>query len=86
MTNISSEGMARIYRDKIWKLYGITKKILSDRVPQFVSRFIEELTKALGTKRMLSMAYHSQSDEQTKRINQEIGMFLQHYVNYQQDN
>ena len=37
---------------------------------------MEELTKALGTKRQLSMAYHSQTDGQTKRINQEIGMFL----------
>ncbi len=32
------------------------------------------------------MAYHPQTDSQTERINQEIGMFLQHYVNYQQDN
>ena len=32
------------------------------------------------------MAYHSQTDSQMKRINQEIGTFLWHYVNYQQDN
>ena len=31
------------------------------------------------------MAYHPQTDGQTERINQEIGMFLQHYVNYKQD-
>jgi len=47
---------------------------------------MEEFTKILGTKRKLSMAYHPQTDGQTERINQEIGMFLQHYVNYQQDN
>jgi len=82
MMNISSEGIAKIYRDEIWKLHRISKKILSDRGPQFASRFIEELTKALGMKRMLSTAYHPQSDRQTERINQEIGMFLQHYVNY----
>ena len=46
---------------------------------------MEELTKALGTKRMLSMVYHPQTNRQTKRINQEIGTFLRHYVNYQQD-
>ena len=60
--NISSEGIVKIYRDNIWKLYGIPKKILSDREPQFALNFIEEL------------------------INQEIETFLQHYVNYQQDN
>ena len=47
---------------------------------------MEEFIKALGTIRQLSMAYHPQMNGQTERINQEIGMFLQHYVNYQQDN
>ena len=36
--------------------------------------------------RQLSMAYYPQTDSQTERINQEIGTFLWHYVNYQQDN
>ena len=85
MTNVSLEGIAKIYRDDIWKLHGIPRKILSDRGPQFASKFMEEFTKALGTKRQLSTAYHLQTDGQTERINQEIGTFLQHYVNYQQD-
>ena len=85
MMNILSEGIAKIYRDDIWKLHGIPRKILSDRGPQFASKFMEEFTKALGTKRQLSMAYHPQTDGQTERINQEIGMFLRHYMNYQQD-
>jgi len=83
--NISSEGITKIYRDEIWKLHGISRKILSDRGPQFASKFMEELTKALGTKRQLSTAYYPQTDGQMERINQEIGTFLWHYVNYQQD-
>ena len=83
--NISSKGIAKIYRDNIWKLHRISRKVLSDRGPQFVSKFMKELTKTLGMKRQLSMAYHPQTDGQTKRINQEIGTFLQYYVNYQQD-
>jgi len=47
---------------------------------------MEELTKVLGMMRQLSMAYHPQTDGQIERINQEIGMFLRHYVNYQQNN
>jgi len=74
--NVSSEGIAKIYRDNIWKLHGIPRKILSDRGPQFASKFMEEFTKALETKRQLSMAYHPQTDGQTERINQEIGTFL----------
>ena len=85
-TSTSSEEIAKIYRDEIWKLHGVPRTILSDQGPQFVSKFMEEFTKVLGTKRKLSMAYHSQTDGQTERINQEIGTFLQHYVNYQQEN
>ena len=72
MMNISLEGIAKIYRNDIWKLHGIPRKILSDRGPQFTSKFIEEFTKALGTKRQLLTAYHLQTDGQTERINQEI--------------
>jgi len=85
MTNLSSEGVAKIYRDEIWKIHGIPKTILSNRGPQFASKFMEDLMRVLGTKRKLSTAYHPQTDRQTERINQEIGTFLRHYVNYQQD-
>ena len=85
-TNISLKGIAKIYRDDILKLHRVPRKILSDRGPQFASKFMEEFTKALETKRQLLTTYHPQTDGQIERINQEIGTFLQHYVNYQQDN
>ena len=69
MTIILSERIAKIYRDNIWKLHGIPRKILSNREPQFVSKFIEEFTKVLETMRQLSTAYHFQTDGQTERIN-----------------
>ena len=84
--NILLEGIAKIYKNNIWKLHRVSKKILSDQGPQFALKFMEEFTKVLGTKRQLSMAYHPQIDGQMERINQEIGMFLWHYMNYQQDN
>ena len=73
---ISLEEIAKIYRDNIWKSHGVSRKILSDRRPQFASKFIEEFTKALGTRKQLSIAYHPQTDGQTERINQEIRTFL----------
>jgi len=60
----------------------VPKKILSDREPKFISKFIEELMKKFGTKRMLLVAYHPQSNRQMEQINQEVGTFLQYYVNY----
>jgi len=35
---------------------------------------------------MLSTAYYPQTDGQIEQINQEIGIFLRHYINYQQNN
>ena len=84
--NISSERIVKIYRDEIWKLHEVPRTIFSNRGPQFASKFMEEFTKVLETKRKLSMAYHSQTDGQIERINQEIGTFLRYYMNYQQDN
>ena len=67
-TNILLEGITKIYRDNIWKLHGVLRKILSDRGPQFASKFMKEFTKVLRTTRQLSTAYHPQTDGQTKRI------------------
>jgi len=85
MTSIFSSEVARIYRDNIWKIHGIPKKIISNRGPQFASTFMGELYKALGIKRAMSIAYHPQTNGQTERINQEVKVFLKHYINYRQD-
>ena len=84
ITSVSLEEIAKIYMDEIQKLHGIPK-ILSDRGPQFTLRFMEKFMKALGTTRQLSTAYHLQTDGQMERINQKVRTFLQHYINYQQD-
>ena len=77
-TNISLEGITKIYSDNIWKLHRVPKKILNDSGPYFTSKFIEEFTIVLGTKRQLLTAYHPQTDGQTERINQEIGTLTLH--------
>jgi len=68
-TTVSSEDIAKIYWDKIWKIHRIPQKVLSNRGPQFAMKFIKYLTRALETKRTLFIAYHSQMDSQTERIN-----------------
>ena len=80
--SISSKEIAKIYRDDIWKLHRVPRKILSNQEPQFASKFIKKFIKALETTRQLSIAYHLQMDSQIERINQEIRMFLWYYVNY----
>ena len=58
--NVSSEEIMKIYQDEIWKLHRVPKAILSNRGPQFTSRFMEDLMRALGTKRILLTVYHPQ--------------------------
>jgi transposase InsO family protein len=61
---------AKIYVARILSLHGVPKTIVSDRGPQFVSKFWEELHKSLGTKLLHSSAYHPQTCGQTERVNQ----------------
>jgi hypothetical protein len=41
---------AQLYIARVVSLHGVPKTIVSDRGPQFVSKFWEELHKSLGTK------------------------------------
>ena len=82
---VSSEDIAKIYKNEIWKIHGVLPKILSDKEPQFALWFMKDLEKTLGTKGTLYTVYHPQIDGQTKIINQEVKVFLQHYINYQQN-
>jgi len=43
----SVEGLARLFRDNVWKLHRLPKSIISDRGPQFVAGLIRELNQML---------------------------------------
>ena len=66
MISVSSEKIAKVYQDKVWKLHGVPWKVLSNREPQFALGFIEDLMKALEMKKTLFTVYHSQTDRQTE--------------------
>jgi len=72
----SAEGLARLLWDNVWKLHGLLESVVSDRGPQFVAELMKELNKMLGIKTKLSMAFHPQTDGQTKRMNQELEQYL----------
>jgi hypothetical protein len=61
---------AQLYIARILSLHGVPRTTVSDRGPQFVSKFWKELHKSLGTKLLHSSAYHLQTSGQTKRVNQ----------------
>jgi len=58
------EGLARLFRDNIWKLHGLPESVVSDRGPQFAAELIRELNRMLGIEMRLSTAFHLQIDGQ----------------------
>jgi len=68
----SAEGLARLFRDNVWKLHGLPESIISDRGPQFATGLMKELNRMLGIKSKLSTVFYPQTDGQTERVNQEL--------------
>ena len=70
----------------MWKLHGLLESVILDRGPQFVAGLMRELNKMLEIETKLSMVYHTQTDRQTERTNQELEQYLRMYVDYRQNN
>jgi len=72
----TAEGLARLFRDNVWRLHGLPESVVSDRGPQFAAELTKELNKMLGIQMKLSTVFHSQTDGQTERMNQELEQYL----------
>jgi len=59
-----AEGLAKLFRDNVWKLHGLPESIISDRGPQFVAGIMRELNRMLEIESKLSMTFHPQTDGQ----------------------
>ncbi|GLB43852.1 putative retrotransposable element tf2 155 kda protein type 1-like [Lyophyllum shimeji] len=84
-TTCTAMGAANLYRKHVWKLHGLPDAFVSDRGPQFIAEFTQELYRLLGIKLSTSTAYHPQSDGQTERVNQELEQYLRVFCNERQD-
>ena len=62
----SAEGLAKLFRDNIWKLHRLPESIVLDRGPQFAVELTKELNRMLGIETKLLTAFHPQIDRQTK--------------------
>ena len=82
----TAEGLAKLFRNNMWKLHGLPESVISDRGLQFAVGLTKELNKMLEIKTKLSIAYHPQMDGQTERTNQELEQYLRMYVNHRQNN
>ena len=57
-----AEGLARLFKDNVWKLHRLPESVILDRGPQFAAGMTKELNKMLGIETKLSTAYHPQTD------------------------
>ena len=83
---VDAKETARIYIDRIFSLHGLSKSIVCDRDPRFISAFFQELFTTLGTNIKMSTAHHPQTDGQTERMNRIVEDVLRIFVNHRQDN
>ena len=72
MERKTAEGLARLFRDNVWRLYGLLKSVVSDKGLQFAAELTKELNRMLGIQTELLTAFHPQTDGQTECMNQEL--------------
>jgi len=81
----STEGLAQLLRDNIWKLHRLPDSIISDRGPQFAAGIMKKLNQILGIDIKLSTAFYPQTNGQTERMNQKLEQYLRMFINHRQE-
>ena len=81
---MSTEGLAWLFRDNMQKLHSLSKSVISNRELQFVVELTKELNRMLGIETKLLTLFYLQTNSQTKQMNQELEQYLQFFVDYRQ--
>lgn len=68
----SARETAQLVIQHVFRLHGLPLYIVSDRGPQFASRFWRAFCTLLGSSASLSSGYHPQSNGQNERVNQDL--------------
>jgi hypothetical protein len=84
--DLRAPELAETFNREIVRLHGPPKSIVSDRGVLFTSAYWSTFAACLGSRRLLSTAFHPQTDGQTERMNQTLEQYLRVFCNYEQDN
>jgi len=63
---LTAEGLAKTLRDRVFRDHGLPWKIIHDRDPCFVNKYIRSLFDLLGIRQNASTAFHPATDGQTE--------------------
>lgn len=66
----TAKEAAKLYYEGPFRVYGLPGEVVTDRGPQFVSDFTDELSRILGIRWKLSTSGHSQTAGQAEIVNQ----------------
>ncbi|MFZ3192018.1 MAG: DDE-type integrase/transposase/recombinase, partial [Moraxellaceae bacterium] len=83
-TTVTAPQLADLFMREVVRLHGVPESILSDRDPRFTANFWRAFWTQLGTKLVMSTAYHPQTDGQTERANRTLEEQLRSYINDRQ--
>ena len=84
--SITAKETAIMFIKNIFKFHGFPEKIISDRGPQFISKFWSTVFESAGSKVKLTSAFHPQSNGLTERTNQSLEQYLRCFINHEQNN
>lgn len=76
---VDSDGIANLLHINLFKRFGLSDKLISNRDPRFASQSFQKLMELLGIQSAMSTAYHPQTDGATEWVNQEIEAYLAIY-------
>jgi hypothetical protein len=71
-----AEATAQLFIERYFPLHGIPSSIVSDRDRRFVNDFWQAFTKEVGTELRLSSSAHPETDGQTEKANDIVGVYL----------
>ncbi len=83
--DISVEETIWIMLWNVYQLHDLLSSIVSNRDSQFISTMWKSLCKRLRITANLFTVYHSEIDDQSKRVNQDVECELRIYCNYMQN-
>jgi hypothetical protein len=84
--DITAEETAALYFKHVFAHFGLLTKVISNRDPRFMSKFIQAACKVTGVKHTPSMAYHPRTDGQSERSNQWLETAIQFITDQKQKN
>ncbi|KAJ3478071.1 hypothetical protein NLI96_g10013 [Meripilus lineatus] len=79
-TTIKASELAWLFIKDIVRLHGLPDSIVSDRDSKFTSRFWKETHRMMGTKLLMSTAFHPQTDGASERAIRSVTQILRGMV------